>query len=140
MMGLIKVFITDVKEVIRMTFGKIDTELGELPLLTEEELNKSQEQLDLELMENMLALQTELKVTVFNKWFFLVLGIMTASLGLYLLFANALLALLLLTVSVVLFKLYINRSGMAHAKHSMIGFLLLTDEELNRLLFKENGA
>jgi hypothetical protein len=63
---------------------------------------------------------------------------MTASLGLYLVFANALLALLLLSVSVVLFKLNVNRSGMAHTKHSMIGFLFLTQEELDALFRKHN--
>lgn len=48
-----------------------------------QELNRSQEQVEIDQMENVLGLQTELKVTVFVKWFFLVLGIMTASPGLY---------------------------------------------------------
>lgn len=119
-----------------MVYGKIDTELGELPLMTDEELSRSPEQVEQERIEGMLDLQFEYQVTVFCKWFFLALGIMTASMGLYLLFANAFLALLLLAVSVVLFKLYINRSGMAQAKHSMIGFLLLTHDQLNALIQK----
>ena len=122
-----------------MVFGKVDSELGELPMLTEQELSRSPEQVEQERIEGMLELQFEYQVTVFCKWFFFILSIMTASVGLYLLFVNALLALLLIVVAVFLFRLYINRSGMAHAKHSMIGFLFLTQDELDALFRKHNN-
>ncbi len=135
-------FISDIREAFTLTFCKIDTVITDLPLLTEEELNRTEEQLETDRMECMLSLQTEVKMTIFVKWLLLVLAIATATLGLHLLFEKSLMAILPLIILVPLFKLYLNRRRMIEMKSSFISFLFQLHDELDYLskkVFSKNS-
>lgn len=133
-MKLVKIFVRDVLECFQMTFWKMETPPEELEPLTEEYLNMTDAQHEALSQENMLELQVEYNVTVFAKWFFLVLFISAAILALYFFCTNMILVgTLFLIDSVGLYMLFNNRRRMVEMKHSLICFFFLSQEELDKL-------
>ncbi len=119
-------FIYDVKESFKMILFKLSDEDHELPLPDESELNLSDEQKNKLHLSGMLEMEEDYKVTIFTKWLYFVIAVLTFFYSIRLLLEGNLLFIIIIAVSIFMFKLHINRARMAEHHIVLIAYFEYT--------------
>lgn len=131
-MKLVKLLFLNVLEAIKLSFNtKENKEHFELPVADYSAMTENQ--IEAKYQEDSLELLKEYNVSLFSKWLFFLICSFTLYLCIHMLYAKSIMCIAPLILLAPLYKIYRNIRGLSHARYTMIEFLFITQDEINKI-------
>src|SRR6185369_15781778 len=131
-MKLAKLLFLNVLEGVKLSFNtKENKEHFELPVADYSDMTEGQ--IEAKYQEDSLELLKEYNVSLFSKWLFFFICCFTLYLGIHMFVTKSIMCIAPLVLLAPLYKIYRNIRGMSHARCSMIEFLFITQDEINKI-------